>query len=218
MRNIVLGLVSVVVCAACAAQGALIFEDNYDSEDTGSGVGYPDGYSFFGTGIDDRGVTALESVSPDNSGYLALDNGVTAWGAGCWKAAAGGAVDLTEGSLSIYMKRTAGTAGGVAFKVWDGDGNEYRTADEDLFSISTDWTEFSQPLSALTHQDAGSGALDAANITQYGLIFYKAGSGTDAITYYFDDYTGSTIPEPGVAMLLIGGIGTCLFLRRRKRA
>jgi hypothetical protein len=217
-RKTLIGMMCLTVVSACTVHGTLIFQDTYDDQEAGSGDGYPADYTFFGAGISDRGISSGDAVSSSNAAYMALDNGVTTWGAGCWKVVDGGAIDLTQGSLSIYMKRSAGTAGGVAFKLWDGDGNEYRTADADLFSITTGWTGYTQDVSDLTHQDAGTGPLNVTNITQYGLVFYKAGSGTDTITYDFDDFSGTAVPEPSVAILLLGGLGACLFLRNRNRS
>lgn len=207
------GLVLLLLAQGAFAAVTYVFYDDYDEEPTGSGVGHPQGYTFYGLGLEDWGVSDLQAASSPNSGYMALNNATTTWGAGLFKPLGG--VSMTNGVLSVSLMRSVGQAGGVAFKVWDNQGNEFRTADIDLFAVGTTWNTYTQSIYQLTQREAGGSALNVSNITQVGLIFYKAPAGSDVITYYFDDFsgTGEAVPEPEVFGLVALGGMLCAMLR-----
>jgi len=216
MKGIVLA--GAVLAMASMAYSDVVFSDDFEG-DALVVSDNPPGWTVFGSPITDKGTFTAESHSPSASVWVAVawDAG---WGWGATKNVEATAWDVTDESawVSVWMRSTNDfTAGSVAMTIYDGDGTQWRTADGELFQLSTTWTEYRTPLSNMVIEAAGTTAgLDYTNIANFGFLAYTAGQSGDNMVQ-FDDFSVQTIPEAGTVGAVAVGVGVLMMLRRRRR-
>jgi hypothetical protein len=202
---------------SATATADLVFLDDFENEDVVPS-GNPEGWEIFGTPLLDRGTM-------HNSQYHSPTAAV--WVAISWQSWGWGATTVSNEStrydvfddqavMSCWMRSTNNlSAASIALTIYDEDGTQWRTADANLFQLTTSWTEYNTPLSNMVIEAAGSTpGLDYTNIVKFGFLAYTAGQSGDNMVHY-DDFRVDAIPEPNTMVTVL----TCavLFLVRKMR-
>lgn len=192
--------------------------DNFDSEPAADSV-VPAGYQgVYGGGTLDKGITFGTSVSGPNSAYVVVGLDGNAGFRSILLHSAITAVDLTGGTISVQLSSdidlSAG-AGIVGFHLYDADGSEFGTEVGDRMAPSTSFGLFSQSISDLTNPIVWgtTPTLDTANIVKYALDFFDPAGTAQTAVFYVDDY--QAIPEPATLSMVVLGMGSILFVRRK---
>ena len=213
-KTIVAGLMMGWVVAAGAG---LVFNETFESKPFVAS-GNPDGWSIFGAPLDDRGTLHNSANhSPTSSTWVAFS--WTGWGWGATTISNEFVrYDLMNdmAEMSVWMRATNDFGvGSIALTLYDADGTQWRSSDASLFQPTTAWTEYQVTLNGMQEETAGSVAgLDYTNITSVGFLAFTAGqSGQNQIQ--FDDFTVTSIPEPGT--LAVMGVGALLLVAGRRR-
>ena len=183
-------LAAMCVCATTGLGASVGFKDTFDDEKPDAGA--PEGYGVYGVETADRGVVETYSHSGKQSTCITVDFTQDKWGVVLMKERTKGVWDLTGCELSAEIAApsdVSGAQGIVGFKLVDADGTSCRTTEEALFVPGADWSEFRQPVEALTMaEEPGKVAgLDLANITQIGLVFYDRGDVEKVMNFFVDD-------------------------------
>lgn len=210
----------VVVAFMMATIANAKWADAFDEEPTDSGP--PDNYEFFGALARDSGVTGTLSQSSPNSAFVAVELGNLAFNfaAVLLRDELTAPISLPPATrLSADIRSDvdlSGSAGHVAFHLYDADGSQWRTGNADLYAPGLSFATFAHRVSALTVQVAvgTEPGLDTENIVQYGIDFYEQSGGVTGTTTFYVDNIASIIPEPSVAALLICG---CVVLVGRRK-
>jgi len=200
--------------ASTCAFGSLLLDD-YDSQSLGSGN--PTDYIIFGPLVSDRGISNLESASPDQSLYVDVDFSQSGYGA-VVRRTLSTPMDLTGTTLSVDLQSDYSFSGGMtALYLLDGDGTTYISETADYYTPTSSFSTFSQNVSDITLEAvAGSTAgLDLTNITAVGFQFVDT-SDTTTERIYADNL--QVIPEPSTMVLMGAALGALYLSRRRKTA
>ena len=189
MMNIKVCTMFVVSCFAVQGFAQNSFYHDFDEESVGE-FGVVDGLSIFGGSLLSRGVTADESVSSPNSAFFISSN-LTAGAAFKWGLFSPPVtLDLSDPNLVLSVDVKALQASGVqhiAFQLADADGTTNRTANTDLFVVTTNFTTISQSPVDLKFEDGVDDGLDLENIVRYGLLYLLEDT-VDENTFYIDNF------------------------------
>ena len=213
-------LVAVMVAGWTAAAGAgLVFNETFENKPYVAS-GNPDGWAIFGAPLDDRGTLhGGANHSPTSSTWVAFT--WTGWGWGSTTISNEFVrydVMNNQAEMSVLMRSTNNFgAGSIALTLHDADGTQWRSSDASLFQPTTAWSQYTVTLGSMQEETAGAVAgLDYTNITSVGFLAFTAGqSGQNQLQ--FDDFTVTSIPEPGTLAAMVAGAALLLAGHRKLR-